>query len=262
MIPVQGLISVFETMLKEHWSYEWGAARKGCVDCSGAFLYAYKQFGYSIPDHSSNYIARKCVGDMVPAEEAKPGYACFKWRKWTKDKSPARWNDGKGDFYHIGLLGNNGKVLEARGTYAGFVDSPLDTWKFAAPLLLVNYGDEVPMKVLYQAEVVTKNGHGVNLRMGETTNSKKIDTIPEGYVVDVLDDSNPAWWQVDYKGVVGYVSTPYLKKIEEVEDEDNEDEDDGIDLPTYGIILPCESQDELALLAKCFANALVIGGEE
>lgn len=260
MIPAQKLIDEFEVMLREHWRYEWGAARRGTVDCSGAFLYAYKQLGYSIPDHSSNYIARHCVGEMVPIEEAKPGYAVFRWRKWTKDKSPARWNDGKGDYYHIGLLSNRGTVLEARGTNAGFIESPADTWKFAAPLLMVDYGDDVPMKVLFQAEVVTHDGNGVNFRLGQTTSSKKIGKIPEGYVVDVLDDSNPAWWKCEYKDTIGYVSTPYLKKIEETDEEG--DTDEKIALPTYGLIIPCDSQEELATLLKCLANALVIGGEE
>ena len=36
-IPVSDFIAIFEQMKKEKWKYEWGAARKGCVDCSGAF---------------------------------------------------------------------------------------------------------------------------------------------------------------------------------------------------------------------------------
>ena len=258
MIPVQGLIDVFNIMLKEHWKYEWGAARKGCVDCSGAFLYAYKQFGESISDHSSNYIARKCIGELLPVSEAKPGYACFSWRKWTKDKSPARWNDGKGDFYHIGLMGDNGMVLNAKGTKYGFVESNPSTFKYCAPLLLVNYSDEdeQPMEVLYQAEVVTKNGNGVNLRLGQTTNSKKLCTIPEGYVVDVLDDSNSAWWKVDYNGVIGYVSTPYLKVIKETEDEDE------IHITHYAVLIPCDTADEATLLASFFVDAVVVKGDD
>ena len=31
-IKVSALIAVFERMAREHWAYEWGAAREGCVD--------------------------------------------------------------------------------------------------------------------------------------------------------------------------------------------------------------------------------------
>ena len=45
MITKSKILSLFKKMLEEHWSYEWGAAREGCVDCSGAFVYAYSKKG-------------------------------------------------------------------------------------------------------------------------------------------------------------------------------------------------------------------------
>ena len=58
MVKAQELIGVFQTMWKERWKYTWSAAEKGNVDCSGAFVYAFKQFGISYP-HGSNAIARQ-----------------------------------------------------------------------------------------------------------------------------------------------------------------------------------------------------------
>ena len=101
------LIDIFKRMYTEHWTYEWGAAREGCVDCSGAFVYAFKQFGKSIP-HGSNSIARQNISAIVEAKYAKPGYAVFKRR--LDDGEPAKYRgDGWGNFYHIGLLAENGK---------------------------------------------------------------------------------------------------------------------------------------------------------
>ena len=40
-IPVNELISCFERMRDEHWDYCLNSAREGCVDCSGAFVWAY-----------------------------------------------------------------------------------------------------------------------------------------------------------------------------------------------------------------------------
>ena len=86
-IKASDLIAMFEKMEREHWAYEWGAAREGCVDCSGAFVYAFKALGGPAIAHGSNTIARKHCGALVPASEAKPGYAMFRWRE---DGEPER----------------------------------------------------------------------------------------------------------------------------------------------------------------------------
>lgn len=43
MIPAAELIALFNRMYTEHWAYKWGAAQTGCVDCAGAFVWAYRQ---------------------------------------------------------------------------------------------------------------------------------------------------------------------------------------------------------------------------
>ena len=52
MIPVGKLIAHFQRMNAEHWPYEWGASRTGCVDCSGAFAGAYKRAGRGVAPRS------------------------------------------------------------------------------------------------------------------------------------------------------------------------------------------------------------------
>ena len=42
MIPVHKLIALFQRMYREHWAYKWGSASQGCVDCAGAFVWAYR----------------------------------------------------------------------------------------------------------------------------------------------------------------------------------------------------------------------------
>lgn len=209
-IKSSSLLEIFEQMYKEHWSYVWGSARKGCVDCSGAFVYAYKQFGKSIY-HGSNRIARKYVGTLQSIDRARPCWAAFKWKK---DGAPSDYTDGKGNFYHIGLVDSTGKnVLNAKGTNSGFCLDKIDTWDYVAPLKDVDYdeiivGNTVSTTVLYIA-IVNTNGGTLNLR--KTANGTKIGTIPNGAKIDVLDDYNSSWWKVQYNGKVGYVSTEYLK---------------------------------------------------
>ena len=133
MIRSDDLIALFRLMYAEKWKYEWGAARRGCVDCSGAFVYAFRQLGGSIY-HGSNTIARRHVGEM--GKTPVPGYAAFRWKKADTAKYP----DGRGDFYHIGLVDADGEhVLNAKGAKAGFCRDPLDGWHGFAPLKGVEY---------------------------------------------------------------------------------------------------------------------------
>lgn len=212
MIQASALIALFKRMLDEHWAYEWGAAREGCVDCSGAFVWAYRQLGASI-EHGSNSIAHLRVGEYVPVAEAKPGYAVFKLRAWRDDSDNGgnRWfGQQPGDVYHIGLMGNDGKVLNAQSTKTGFVASDAAGWAFAAPLKDVIYkeGDE---KMYGNATVNITSGY-LNIREGASTRSKVIAKAENGARVNIIREAGGTGWVFGAleSGEAGYMSSEYL----------------------------------------------------
>lgn len=216
MIKASTLINLFQRMLDEHWAYELGAAREGCVDCSGAFVWAYKQLGATI-EHGSNSIAHLRVGEYVPVSEAKPGYAVFKLRTWREDDSGNRWFDQQsGDCYHIGLMGRDGRVLNAQSTKTGFVASPASqNWAFAAPLKAVSYSDnaEGGETMFGNATVKTqKAGSYVNLREGASTRAAVIGKVYDGERVNVLREAGTTGWIYGktQAGVEGYMSADYI----------------------------------------------------
>ena len=61
------------------------------------------------------------------------------------------------------------------------------------------------------AENATVTGSDVNVRSGPGTNYPVIDCLPKGAAVNVTDRSDPDWYAVSYDGVVGYMSSRYLK---------------------------------------------------
>ena len=81
MIPVRKLIQVFHSMLG--WPYVTpGTSNAKGIDCSGAFVYAYRQFGERIY-HGSNRIARIYCREMkrvTASTRLEPGMAIFKSR--------------------------------------------------------------------------------------------------------------------------------------------------------------------------------------
>lgn len=230
MIDADKLLDLFERMEREHWAYEWGAAREGCVDCSGAFVWAYKQLGASI-EHGSNSIAHLRVGEYVPVTEAKPGYAVFKMRAWRESDSSNRWfGQQPGDCYHIGLMGRDGRVLNAQSTKTGFVASPASqNWAFAAPLKAVSYSDDVEGgETMYgNATVKTqKAGSYVNLREGASTRAAVIGKVYDGERVNVLREAGTGWiYGKTQAGAEGYMSADYI--IEDAPGADNAEDGGG-----------------------------------
>ena len=225
MIKVNDLISLFERMAEENWDYRWGGAKAGEVDCSGAFVYAYNLLNGPEIEHSSNWLARRAVGNLCPASMAQPGWAVFRHR-YTEDM-PERWKkDGMGDYYHVGLMGTDGCVLNARGEAKDFGRSYLSGWSYAAPLLDVDY-DKEDEPMLYRAEVITETD---DLRVRNAPETGQIiGHAPKGCTVDVLDCTNAAWPRIRYGSLVGYSSAQYLKNLDTVPEEDSTEtpEDDG-----------------------------------
>lgn len=212
MIQASALIALFKRMLDEHWAYEWGAAREGCVDCSGAFVWAYRQLGASI-EHGSNSIAHLRVGEYVPVTEAKPGYAVFKLRAWRDDSDNGgnRWfGQQPGDVYHIGLMGDDGKVLNAQSTKTGFVASDAAGWAFAAPLKDVIY-KEGDGKMYGNATVSVTSGY-LNIREGASTRSRIIAKAENGARVNIIREAGGTGWVFGAleSGEAGYMASEYL----------------------------------------------------
>ena len=229
-IPVNELISCFERMRDEHWDYCLNSAREGCVDCSGAFVWAYKQFNKTIL-HGSNSIARLSVGDLLPISSARPGMVTVKVKDWTDDDDTNRWYDSEpGNVYHIGLVIQNGSemnVIEAKGAKWGVVQSKLDSkWKFVAYLDDVDYTqkmEEVVMEYKYTGSIRLTSGY-VHLRSQPNITSKSIAKLYHGEPVEIGDSSQPNWYAIkDESGNEGYVYSKYVVIENEIQSDDQVD---------------------------------------
>ena len=220
VIPVNGLIQLFQQMHREHWAYVWGKAEKGTVDCSGAFVYAGNHWGVNFP-HGSNAIARKCiVGAMLPISEARPGMAAFKARvPGEKDYAlPEKYTQGAdlNDYYHIGLVDDDGKhVLNAKGTASGFCRDELSRkngWDCVAYLTDVDYGEAVPMpdNMAKVALPAGASGTTVNMRKDNTKSADIVARVPVGSEVRVINDAGE-WCYIGYGDKVGWMMSNYLE---------------------------------------------------
>ena len=226
MIPVKDLVAVFQKMYAEKWKYTWGAASKGNVDCSGAFVYAFGLYNYIIP-HGSNAIARKkVIGEMLPISDAKPGMAAFKLRKKEEigyslpekyRTGGSEFNGDLNDYCHIGLVDKDPRyVLNAKGTNYGFCRdklSPENGWDCVAYLWNVDYMNGKDDQKMETAKVVLPTGatgNTVRMRRGANTKSDVIANVPVGATVNVLSDMGQ-WMYIVYAGNDGYMMSDYLE---------------------------------------------------
>lgn len=220
-IPVKTLIHEFEVMRDEHWAYILGSAKKGVVDCSGAFTYVWKKYGLSI-DHGSNSIIRKfIVGDTLPISEAVPGMAVFKVKNWTGsavDQSNKWYGTAPGNSYHIGLVVQNGSkmsVIHAKGQNYGVVETDLDkTWSCVANLKNVDYevkADEIMGNDRTNASVMVRSGR-LNIRKMPDVKSEIIGRLNNNDRIEVLEKSVNDFYRIQvYDGTLhGYVKTEFV----------------------------------------------------
>lgn len=225
------ILAEFQTMNKEHWSYRWGAAEYGCVDCSGAFVYAYKQYGRSIY-HGSNTIAREYVLQIMPISEAKPGMAAFKARNPAANgydlPDKFEYHPDQLDYYHIGLIDDDPRyVLNAQSTSTGFQRSPISqNWTHCAYLKGVDYGDipkEEDKPMQEKATVTATSGSTVNMRVSPSTSAKLVERVPVGSQVTILEDRGQ-WCKIAYGSKEGWMLSNYLDYDGSPDDTNNESE--------------------------------------
>ncbi len=163
------LIKLFKQALNERWGYIWGAAGetwtqtkqtsatremtvkygqkwvgKRVADCSGLFSWAFKSLG-GYMYHGSNTMWKKyCItkgalvnGKRDDDEALKPGSAVFMCKKNSTD------------YYHVGLYLGDNKVIEAKGTKEGVVQSKLSSWTHWAELKGVAYSEIISDDTVY-----------------------------------------------------------------------------------------------------------------
>lgn len=225
MVKAADLIAVFQRMYRERWPYEWGQHREGCVDCSGAFTYAFSLFHMSVPNGSNAIARRYTVGGMLPISMAHPGMAAFK-AKTPEEPGydlPSKYRDGGKqytgdltDYYHIGLVDDDPHyVLNAKGTQYGFCRDELTAkngWDFVACLQGVDYGSEQEEDHMLAKVVLPegKSGTTVNMRKGASASNAIIARVPVGTIVE-MDQDMGQWCRIVYNGQPGYMQSNYLE---------------------------------------------------
>ena len=225
MLDVNKLIASAESCLG--WPYvSPGTNDARGIDCSGLFVKCFRDQGASIY-HGSNTIYRKYCsekGKLTSVSQLRPGMAVFKWNPNT----PEKFNDGLGDFQHIGLVTNVNPlriVHASTGTMCVTTDTSIVKWKYWGWLKDVakpdeQEEDEEPMAETQYATVTADSGSTVNMRTKAKSSAALVERVPIGARVEVLGTVG-SWTKVKFGSRTGYMMTRFLTAEEEQEpDED------------------------------------------
>lgn len=170
------------------------------ADCSGLIVYLCRAAGIAVP-HGSNSIWDKSLSESGEIKRELPdGALVFKLR------------DGD-DYYHVGVYVGGGKVVEAKSTYSGVVESKLSGWTHYGLIKGIKYNQETKkdtdVLTVGVALVDVPNNGTVNVRTKASSNSQRQDTLKEGESCNVLEVSGD-WARVEYKKT-GYIMSKYLR---------------------------------------------------
>lgn len=169
MINASDLVGKFQQALSEQWGYIWGTAgimwtqarqnqlnkttdddramsrKYGAKwighyvsDCSGMFVWAFKQYGLSMSHISSNIYKSYCTSNK--------GRLTDELKKTIRPGTAVFTGDAPGKHPHVGLFVGNGLVIEAAGTQQGVITSKvtLKKWTFYGELKNVQYDGAAP----------------------------------------------------------------------------------------------------------------------
>ena len=241
MITANDLIAKFRQALDEKWGYIWGTAgvkwtkakqeqldqttdsnralsRKygakwighWVADCSGLFVWAFKQLGGTMYHGSNTMYLKWCeqkgelkAGKRTDGATLKPGTAVFVWNGKT--------------YSHVGLFVGD-CVIEAQGTQAGVTTSKVTAtkWTHWGELKGVTFGDAPqpePQPEPQPAKGTAKvTGTRVALRTAPCVNANLILRVNTGETVKIEEPPPSEWEYVSYNGKSGWMMKQFLQE--------------------------------------------------
>ncbi|GHU83052.1 hypothetical protein FACS1894196_2330 [Clostridia bacterium] len=229
MLEVDRLVASFLEIVG--WPYASpGTNDEAGIDCSGAFVRAYRAQGAEIY-HGSNRIARAHCRNVFPLADAaalRPGMAVFKVRQ--DGGEPGAYKPGGtqyspevvGNVYHAGLVCgvNPLRIVHATTPFAK-EDGALGQWALAGWLTAVAYPAQSAhpagaAEFPYEARAeVGDSERGLNFRTAPNRTAARVARCPEipgGARVVVLAHANGEWARVQFGQMEGYVMREYLRQ--------------------------------------------------
>jgi hypothetical protein len=223
--------------IKEY--HQPGDGSEGQCDCIGLIIGAKRLAGGKWAGiHGSNYAARSEMTsfDKIPNVKALflgevvykhmvPGERSYSLPEKYQEGGK-RYNGDLNDYYHVGVVTNLNPLIITHCTSPGPIarDTKLGKWSHGGMLKDIDYGDagntSASTKDEVKLMVILRGGNErlpINLRANRSISSTKLDEIPQGAEVTLLE-MGTEWSRVIHNGITGYVLSTFVHNVNDTGD--------------------------------------------
>ena len=167
------------------------------------------------------------------------------------------------ELHDLGIASNHGDIQHWTKLYG----ETMDTFRgmvlgYMADGVEAEYIDCDEVSIMYNA-IAACTGSYLNLRAGKSTSTLSLAQIKKGDTVGVINDADPEWWYVRYKGENGYAMRKYLVPEETAPSPGDKDEPEPQETepepePTVSVSYTKIETIKLKEIEACLADALSI----
>jgi cell wall-associated NlpC family hydrolase len=186
------------TLGSSHYDFNGYSASKWIgketFDCSGLVVYALYQLKLVDKDYVADSIYHSLCND-IKKEELQPGDLCF-----VKGTT----------ITHVAIFVGDGKVVHARGTFYGVVETALFS-SFNVFGRLKCFKDENAIESVICKKVI-KVTSSLNVRQLPDATSNVLGQLKNGDIVQVTGKINK-WFRIEFKGFDAYISGDYTEDL-------------------------------------------------
>ena len=117
------------------------------------------------------------------------------------------------ELHNLGLASNHGDILHWMQKYNltmnDYRTAVSEQIRAGIEVTYVNAAN-THSSTLYTAMVTADNQYPVQMRSMPTTDSNSLFAVPQGTMVDVLEETNASWRKVYYSNTTGYMMSKFL----------------------------------------------------
>ena len=202
----EALAELVKRFGKSHYYFNsYSAERwlgKEYYDCSGLIVHALRKMG--LIANTADYTAQTMYSQLckpIESKELQAGDLCF--------------NKTGSGIVHVGVFMGNGRIVHARGTFYGVVETQVFS-TFNTFGRLNFFADQKPEAVVKPENSIKKAKVKFTINQQPFDNTPSIGSISAGSLVHVTGETDNGWYQIDLNGKVGFVKVSALEDYEEL----------------------------------------------
>ncbi|WP_024832511.1 NlpC/P60 family protein [Ruminiclostridium josui] len=202
----EALAALVKQFGRSHYYFDGYSAErwlgKEYYDCSGLIVYALRKMKLiaSTADYTSQQIFSKLC-KAIGVNDLQAGDLCF--------------NKSASGIVHVGVFVGNGRVIHARGTFYGVVETQLFS-SFNTFGRLNFFANEKPEAVIKPENSFKKAKVKTSVNEQPFDNTASIGTINADSLVQVTGKTDNGWYQIKLNGKTGFVKVNTLDDYNEL----------------------------------------------